>query len=33
MITLESADNALKKVYLYVISNQIDAGNVCCDSS
>lgn len=33
MVTLTNADNALKKVYLDVVSNQIDAGNVCCDSS
>lgn len=33
MVTLQSAENALKTVYLGVVANQIDAGNVCCDSS
>lgn len=33
MVTLKSAENALKSLYLGVVSDQIDAGNVCCDSS
>ena len=33
MISLTTADNALKNMYLGVVANQIDAGNVCCDSS
>lgn len=33
MVTLQTADNALKEVYLGVVADQIDAGNVCCDSS
>lgn len=33
MVTLTSAENVLKDVYLGVIADQIDAENVCCDSS
>ena len=33
MVTLNTAENALKTVYLGVVADQIDAGNVCCDSS